>query len=839
MGRKLDPTKKEKRGPGRKARKQKGAETELARFLPAVSDENSKRLSSRARKRAAKRRLGSAEAPKTNKSPEAKPLPGKLPKGIFAGAVQTVGKKGPQSLFNAAQGKKRPAPSSDEEEEEEDSEEDDVVNHGDLWGSEDDADMVDDYGADSNSEDEEEGEEVRFISGHSEKDPCCLQFSCLSFPSSWDLQLLPIERAAQKQKVREAAAGVQWSEEETEDEEEVTPESGPSKEEEADGGLQINVDEEPFVLPPAGEMEQDILTPDLQRVHKRIQDIVGILRDFGAQREEGRSRSEYLNRLKKDLATYYSYGDFLLGKLMDLFPLSELVEFLEANEVPRPITLRTNTLKTRRRDVAQALINRGVNLDPLGKWSKTGLVVYDSSVPIGATPEYLAGHYMLQGASSMLPVMALAPQEHERILDMCCAPGGKTSYMAQLMKNTGVILANDANAERLKSVVGNLHRLGVTNTVISHYDGRQFPKVVGGFDRVLLDAPCSGTGVISKDPAVKTNKDEKDILRCAHLQKELLLSAIDSVNATSKTGGYLVYCTCSIMVEENEWVVDYALKKRNVRLVPTGLDFGQEGFTRFRERRFHPSLHNARRFYPHTHNMDGFFIAKFKKFSNSVPQSQTGNSETATPTNVDLPQVIPKSENSSQPAKKAKGAAKTKQQLQKQQRPKKASFQKPNGTSKGADSELSTIPSVRKTQASSRFQDSSQPAGKAEGIRESKVTGKLKQRSPKLQSSKKVAFLKQNAPPKGTDTETPAVLSPSKTQATLKPKDHHHPLGRAKGVEKQQLPEQPFKKAAFQNQNDTPKGPQPPTVSPISSSHPPPAKRKKSQSRGNGQLLLS
>uniref|UniRef100_A0A8D2D439 NOP2 nucleolar protein n=1 Tax=Sciurus vulgaris TaxID=55149 RepID=A0A8D2D439_SCIVU len=593
MGRKLDPTK-EKRGPGRKARKQKGAETELVRFLPAAGDENSKRLSSRARKRAAKRRFGSVEVPKTCKSFGAKPLPGKLSKGV----VQTLEKKDAQSLFNIGQGKKRLAPnhSSDEEENEEDSEEDGIVNQGDLWDSEDsDADMVDDYGADSNSEDEGE-------------------------------KLLPIERAAQKQKAQEAAAGGQWSEEtdEEEEEEDVSPESGPTKNDEADGSLVINVDdEEPFVLPPAGEMEQDAHALDLLQVHKRIQDIVGVLQDFGVQREKGRSRSEYLNRLQKDLATYYSYGNFLLGKFMELFPLSELIEFLEANEVPRPITLRTNTLKTRRRDLAQALINRGVNLDPLGKWSKTGLVVYDSSVPIGATPEYLAGHYMLQGASSMLPVMALAPQEHERILDMCCAPGGKTSYIAQLMKNTGVILANDANAERLKSVVGNLHRLGVTNTVISHYDGRQFPKVVGGFDRVLLDAPCSGTGVISKDPTVKTNKDEKDILRCAHLQKELLLSAIDSVNATSKTGGYLVYCTCSIMVEENEWVVDYALKKRNVRLVPTGLDFGQEGFTRFRERRFHPTLRSTRRFYPHTHNMDGFFIAKFKKFSNSVPQSQT------------------------------------------------------------------------------------------------------------------------------------------------------------------------------------------------------------------------
>uniref|UniRef100_A0A674IBL6 NOP2 nucleolar protein n=1 Tax=Terrapene triunguis TaxID=2587831 RepID=A0A674IBL6_9SAUR len=374
--------------------------------------------------------------------------------------------------------------------------------------------------------------------------------------------------------------------------------------------------------------------PDLHLVHQRIKDNVEVLQDFRVKREAGRARQEYLALLRQDLAAYYSYSDFLLKKLMELFPLPELVNFLESNEVPRPMTLRTNTLKTRRRDLAQALINRGVNLDPLGKWSKTGLVVYDSSVPIGATPEYLAGHYMLQGASSLLPVMALAPQENERILDMCCAPGGKTSYIAQLMKNTGVILANDSSAERLRSVVGNLHRLGVTNAVLSHCDGRQFPKVLGGFDRVLLDAPCSGTGVISKDPAVKTNKDERDVLRCAHLQKELILSAIDSVNAASETGGYIVYCTCSIMVEENEWVVDYALKKRNVRLVPTGLDFGKEGFTRFKDRRFHPSLKSTRRFYPHTHNMDGFFIAKLKKFSNAIPKMQKDEEstvETASP----------------------------------------------------------------------------------------------------------------------------------------------------------------------------------------------------------------
>ena len=114
----------------------------------------------------------------------------------------------------------------------------------------------------------------------------------------------------------------------------------------------------------------------------------------------------------------------MIEKFLQVFHINEIVEVLEANEVQRPVTIRTNTLKTRRRDLAQSLISRGVNLDPVGKWSKVGLVVYSSQVPLGATPEYLGGHYILQGASSLLPVMALAPQPGERVLDMASAPGG-------------------------------------------------------------------------------------------------------------------------------------------------------------------------------------------------------------------------------------------------------------------------------------------------------------------------------------------------------------------------------------------------------------------------------
>lgn len=381
-----------------------------------------------------------------------------------------------------------------------------------------------------------------------------------------------------------------------------------------------------FIFPTEEEIAN---TSNLKDIQQRIRDVVMVLADFKRLRDNNRSRSEYTDLLRQDLCIYYSYNNFLMEKLMHMFPLDELLEFLESSEVQRPMTIRTNSLRTRRRDLAEALINRGVNLDPIGKWTKIGLVVYSSQVPMGATPEYLAGHYIIQGAASFLPVMALEPKENERIIDMCAAPGGKASHIAALMKNTGTLFANDVNQDRLKAVVGNFHRLGIVNSIICSYDGRKFPTIIKGFDRALLDAPCTGTGVVAKDPGVKTNKDEVDIQRCCTLQRELLLAAIDCVNARSESGGIIVYSTCSILPEENEWIVDYALKKRDVKLVPTGLEFGTDGFTNYRQHRFHPSLKLTKRFYPHVHNMDGFFVAKLKKFSNIIPKGKEVEDETS------------------------------------------------------------------------------------------------------------------------------------------------------------------------------------------------------------------
>lgn len=190
-----------------------------------------------------------------------------------------------------------------------------------------------------------------------------------------DDDLLPIEKASKKLKIKK--------EKEAQD---------------AEDELQMNIEKyDVFTLPDPDDEADTEKALTLQDIQQRIKDVVLVLSDFKKYRQPDRKRSEYVQLLRSDLCTYYSYNEFLMEKLMDIFPMNELMEFLEASEVQRPLTIRTNTLKTRRRDLAQALINRGVNLDPLGKWTKVGLVVYNASVPLGATPEYLAGHYMIQG----------------------------------------------------------------------------------------------------------------------------------------------------------------------------------------------------------------------------------------------------------------------------------------------------------------------------------------------------------------------------------------------------------------------------------------------------------
>ncbi len=211
-----------------------------------------------------------------------------------------------------------------------------------------------------------------------------------------------------------------------------------------------DVEDEARELKASKKVEVAHMNIDMSEVNLKIQNIIDVLSDFKNKKSKDMSRSDYMNELKNLIMVYYDYNEDITNLVLYLFPPNEAIEFLESNNTQRVMTIRTNTLFSKRRELAKSLINRGVNLDPLAEWSKVGLKIYESQVPIGATPEYLAGHYMLQSGSSFLPVLALNPQEEEKVLDMAAAPGGKTTYISQLMKNTGVLVANDLKKDRIK-----------------------------------------------------------------------------------------------------------------------------------------------------------------------------------------------------------------------------------------------------------------------------------------------------------------------------------------------------------------------------------------------------
>ncbi|XP_049852224.1 uncharacterized protein LOC126329981 isoform X2 [Schistocerca gregaria] len=379
--------------------------------------------------------------------------------------------------------------------------------------------------------------------------------------------------------------------------------------------------EQKFEFPSKSALKKEKeLMVDLSYVKERIRQVLHILSNFKQNRDPLHSHKEYQALLRNDLGYYYGYNDFLLRKLSTIFSSMEMVEYMETSEADRPLTIRTNTLKTRRSDLMKALAAKGIKAEPI-KWNKDLLQIFESSVPITSLTEYMAGHYILQSASSITAVSSLDPQPDERILDMCAAPGAKTTHIAQLMKNTGMIVANDINPQRMNSLVANLHRLGVCNTIVTNYDGGKFPKIMKGFDRVLLDAPCTGTGIISRDTSIKTSKSKKDLNVLVLTQKRLLLAAIDSVDPHSRSGGIIVYSTCSVLAEENEFVINYALKKRFVKVVDSGMEFGKPGIVSHRGIRLHDTITRARRYYPQTYNMDGFFVCRLRKLKNGPRDS--------------------------------------------------------------------------------------------------------------------------------------------------------------------------------------------------------------------------
>jgi NOL1/NOP2/sun family putative RNA methylase len=262
--------------------------------------------------------------------------------------------------------------------------------------------------------------------------------------------------------------------------------------------------------------------------------------------------------------------------------------------------IRINQTNTQGKNVIDRLEKNGVQLEkisflPYGYW------VTNFKVSPGATAEYLLGHYSMQEAAAQVPVTQFSNLENKQVLDVAAAPGGKTVQMADYMQNTGAIIAIDINKRRLTALTNHLERCHVTNTVVYQLDARNAPKMGYKFDRILVDAPCSGN--FASDPNWFKNRTLQDIERNARVQREILAKATDCLNQN----GEIVYSTCSLEPEEDELNIDWAIKKLNLEI--KALDCtGQKGLTEVFGKQLDPSIELCRRFWPD--ETQGFFICK-------------------------------------------------------------------------------------------------------------------------------------------------------------------------------------------------------------------------------------
>ncbi|MGM3174115.1 16S rRNA (cytosine(1407)-C(5))-methyltransferase RsmF [Dickeya lacustris] len=292
-------------------------------------------------------------------------------------------------------------------------------------------------------------------------------------------------------------------------------------------------------------------------------------------------------------------------------------DFIAACQRPLRRSIRVNTLKISVAEFLERVTPYGWELHPI-PWCQEGFWLqqtHDDTLRLGNTLEHLCGLFYIQEASSMLPVSALFMQtphdaepdekpDEKRVLDMAAAPGSKTTQIAAHLHNHGLIVANEYSASRVKVLHANLHRCGVSNTALTHFDGRVFGAALPDtFDAILLDAPCSGEGVVRKDPAAMSHWSPESIDEIATTQRELILSAFHAL----KPGGVLIYSTCTLNHQENQhvcrWLLDQFPEACTVESLGSLFPQAEHALT---EEGF---LH----VFPQIYDSEGFFVARLRK----------------------------------------------------------------------------------------------------------------------------------------------------------------------------------------------------------------------------------
>ncbi|MBI3036618.1 RsmB/NOP family class I SAM-dependent RNA methyltransferase [Candidatus Woesearchaeota archaeon] len=304
--------------------------------------------------------------------------------------------------------------------------------------------------------------------------------------------------------------------------------------------------------------------------------------------------------VKKDFEQRYRH---LLGSSYDDF-IRYSLSYLNKS-------IRVNTLKITVAELKERLQKQGFSLYQV-PWCKEGFWVKGDRTDLGNLVEHTLGYFYIQEAASMIPAVVLNPQPGEIVLDMCASPGSKTTQMAAMMGNNGIIVANDISGDRMKPLGINLQRIGAMNVVESQARGQQLHRLGTKFDKILVDAPCSGTGTIRKSPETLKIWNPLMVRRLSNQQKSL----IDTAFSLLKSGGTMVYSTCSVEPEENEGVIDWLLQKypKEVSVEEIKLDINRSNpILNFEKSSYSPEVRKCLGIWPQDNNTEGFFVARIRK----------------------------------------------------------------------------------------------------------------------------------------------------------------------------------------------------------------------------------
>ncbi|MCB9258605.1 MAG: NOL1/NOP2/sun family putative RNA methylase [Ignavibacteriales bacterium] len=299
-------------------------------------------------------------------------------------------------------------------------------------------------------------------------------------------------------------------------------------------------------------------------------------------------------------------SDYIKSVLGEDF-LKNYEQFVESKY---PITIRLSEVPENHNSLINSLANQGIALKKIENIPNAYEVI-SGEENIGKTIEHTIGKYYIQSLSSMIPPFILNPTSEDVVLDLCAAPGSKSTQLAELMEYEGTLYSNEPNLSRVKALVHNLDKMNTVNMSVIKEKGELLSKIFPNyFDKILVDAPCSALGVVQKKQEVSNWWSPKSVDVISSLQLKLLISAIKM----AKVGAEIVYSTCTLTVEENEYIIDKVLKKYPVKLEPFDLNLPHvNGFTKVGSYNFDESLKLTKRIIPWELKSEGFFISKLIK----------------------------------------------------------------------------------------------------------------------------------------------------------------------------------------------------------------------------------